>query len=233
MYVMESASAPRRPLDENLREMEHDLLGMGTMVEGMVAQAVESLVTLNADKAHEVMRRDDEVDKLDLDIEVRCIRMLALQQPAAGDLRTIGAAMKMIVDLERVGDLSVDIAKIGLKIDKEMGQADFIDLRRMARSAGRMLHDALQAYVRRDLALATAVCVMDDEVDEQYRDLRSEIHAYMVRHPDEVVSASWLLLAIHHIERIADHAANIAERVAFLITGRLEQLTPSHRSDAV
>jgi len=205
------------------------LLEMASIAELMVGQSVEALATLDTQLAMSVILRDDEVDQRDLSIEERCVRLLALQQPMAGDLRIIGTAMKMITDIERIGDLAVDVAKIALKIEHEYGQVGFIDLPRMANTARSMFRQALEAYVRKDLNLVREVCERDEEVDEQYRELRAQIFENMRAYPEMVVSDAWLLLAIHHVERIADHAVNIAERVNFMVTGDFKQLKSSNR----
>lgn len=228
---MESPNYARQGFAQEMSELEHDLLEMGSRAESMIGGAVASLVLLDSAHALEVIQRDDEIDERDLAIEAKCLRLLALQQPMASDLRVIGTAMKMITDIERVGDLAVDIAKIGLKIDKELGHTDYVDLPRIAGLAQAMFRGALEAFVRRDLDLVQSVCAQDDEVDNLYRELRGQIHEKMRTDPDQVVAASWMLLAIHHIERIADHAVNIAERVSFMVTGNLEQIARSHRSD--
>jgi phosphate transport system protein len=214
-----------------MQALEHDLLEMGSRAEFMVAEAVDALSRIDCALALQVVHRDDDIDTRELEIEHRCIRLLALQQPLATDLREIGTALKMITDIERIGDLAVDIAKIAMKIEKEFGTSDFIDLPSMSGIARKMLHDALEAFVRRDLDLVARVIAQDDEVDSLYRDLRRQIHETMRTDRDNVVAASWMLLAIHHVERIADHAVNIAERVSFMVTGQMEQLSPSHRSD--
>lgn len=198
---------------------------MGSRAEAMVSQAVDSLAKLDTSLAFEVIHRDDDIDARDLDIENRCLKLLALQQPMGSDLRVIGTVMKLIVDIERVGDLAVDVARITLKVDKELGDASFIDLPKMGTLARTMFRDALEAYVRRDLGLVQQVIEKDDQVDNLYRDLRGQIHERMRNHPDDVVSASWLLLAIHHLERIADHACNIVERVDFMVTGSTARMT--------
>lgn len=221
-------SLHRHSLAQQLEQLEQELLDMGARAEIMVGKAAESLTTLNPELAMDVIRSDDEVDLLDLDIEERCIRLFALQQPMAGDLRVIGTAMKMITDIERVGDLSVDIAKAGLKIEKELGDVRYIDFARIATIAREMLHTALEAFVKKDLDLVATVITKDDEVDAMYREIRGQIHDHMRHSPEDVVAASWLLLALHHIERVADHAVNIAERVSFMVTGRFEQLAKSH-----
>ena len=197
----------------------------------MVRMAIDALDRLDPEVAYEVIIRDDEIDERDIEIEARCLRLLALQHPMASDLRAVGTAMKMITDIERIGDLSVDIAKAALKIEKELGHTDYVDIPRIGGIACQMVRNSLEAYVRRDLEMVAMVCKEDDLVDQLYRDLRSQLHEKMKQDPAQVVSASWLLLAIHHIERIADHAVNIAERVSFLVTGKLQQLATSHRSD--
>ncbi len=227
---METGGHGRQAFASEIRELEHDLLDMGSRAESMLAQAVEAIVRVDSNLAFQVIKRDDEIDEREIAIENRCIRLLALQQPMASDLRAIGTALKMVTDIERVGDLSVDIAKIALKIEKEMGTSDLIDIPKIASVARAMLRDSMEAYVRRDLELVTKVCQMDDEVDDLFRQLRGQLHERMRTQPDDVVVASWLLLAIHHVERIADHAVNIAERVSFMVTGRLEQLAKSHQS---
>lgn len=223
----------RHAFAASLKDLEHDLLEMGSLAETMVAHAVEALVTLNPQQAMEVVYKDDEIDQRDIDIESRCIQLLALQHPMASDLRIVGTAMKMITDIERVGDLAVDIAKNALKIEKELGNTAYIDIPHMANLARQMFRTSLEAYVKRDLDLVRQVIEQDDQVDDAYRSLRNQIHDHMREEPDDVVAASWLLLAIHHIERIADHAVNIAERVSFMVTGRFEQLSPSHGPDSL
>lgn len=217
-------SHARHALSAEIQELEHDLLEMGSRAEAMVQQAVDCLSHMDTPTAMDVVHRDDEIDQLDLQIETHCLRLLALQQPMAGDLRVIGTIMKMITDIERIGDLSVDIAKISMKIEKEFGDSRFVDIPKMATIARAMLRESLEAFVRRDIELVRQIAAKDDEVDALYRELRGQIHEHMRSNPDSVVAASWLLLAIHHVERIADHAVNIAERVSFMVTGRLEQL---------
>lgn len=209
-----------------MAELEHDLLLMASRAERMVAHAAESLAGLDTNLAMSVILSDDEIDEYELNIEARCLRLLALQHPMGSDLRAVGTMMKMITDLERVGDLAVDIAKITLKVEKEYGEVNFIDLPKMANAARAMLTMAIESFVKRDEALVHQVCVNDEAVDDMYRELRGQIFHNMQTCPDMVVSDGWLLLAIHHVERIADHAVNIAERVNFMVTGRHEALQP-------
>lgn len=220
---MEQSNYARHALDEGLQSLEHDLLTMGARADRMIVNAIEALVALDSSMAREVILSDDEIDQLDIDIETRCIRLLALHQPIAKDLREVGTIMKMITDIERIADLAVDIAKIAMKVDKELGDVSFIDLRRMADAARTMFEQSLESFVKRDIAMVDLICHTDDKVDQLYRELRGQVHDRMKSDPENVVSASWMLLAIHHIERIADHAVNIAERVNFMVTGDLAQ----------
>jgi phosphate transport system protein len=231
--MVQSPSYARQAYNDEIRELEHDLLDMGSRAEQMVGQAVDAICTLNVQLAMSVILKDDEIDERDILIETRCLRLLALQQPMAGDLRVVGTAMKMITDIERVGDLAVDIAKIALKIEKEFGETGFIDIPRMAKEARSMFHEALEAYVQRDLQRVRDVCNKDETVDALYRELRTQIFADMRANPEQVVADGWLLLAIHHVERIADHAVNIAERVNFMVTGELKQLSTKGQTPQV
>jgi phosphate transport system protein len=221
----------RHHFDEEIEKLEHDVLDMASRAERMVGRAVDALQRLDLSLAREVLLADDEIDQLDLDIEAQCLRLLALQQPMARDLRIVGTAMKIITDIERIGDLAVDVAKIAMKVEAEGGDPSLIDLPKISKVARQMLQASLDAYVKKDVSKLEEIARMEDETDTLYRDLRGQVHNYMRTHPDQVVSASWLLLAVHHVERIADHALNIAERVGFMVTGELEQISASHRSD--
>ncbi len=222
----------RHVFQEDLKALEQDLIEMASLTEQMLANAVESLITLNESLALETIRFDDEIDRRDLEIEQHCLRILALQQPMAKDLRVVGTCMKAITDIERIGDLSVDVAKIALKLKACGGDPTIVDIPRMANLARKMLRESIEAFVKRDLETVYTVCRTDDEVDALYRELRGHLHEVMKKYPDKVVEASWLLLAIHHLERVADHATNIAERVFFMETGRLETLATSHKTDS-
>lgn len=223
-------SLSRQTFLDDLKTLEQQLVEMASLAEKSLALAVESLTKMDAAMAHEAIESDDEIDRIDLEIEHHCLRILALQQPMATDLRIVGTCMKMITDIERVGDLAVDIAKITLKLQAEMGDPSAIDIPRMATLARRMLRESTEAFVKRDLDRVTQVVEADEEMDSLFRDTRSQLHDLMRKHPDRVVEASWMLLAIHHLERVGDHATNIAERVYFMETGRLENLSAKLKS---
>lgn len=211
----------RQAFDREIQALEHDLLEMGSRAESMIAMAADALADVNVELARKVMRADDAIDAQDLAIESQCLRLLALHQPMASDLRLVGSVMKVITDIERIGDLAVDLAKITLKIDQELGSCSSIDIRRMAGVIRAMFREALVAFARRDLERIDAVAKMEDEVDGLYRELRGQIFEEMRSDNANVVASGWLLMAVHHLERMADHALNIAERVSFMVTGSL------------
>ncbi|MDI9639651.1 phosphate signaling complex protein PhoU [Kamptonema cortianum] len=228
---MEPIGAARKAYTAEKTELEQEVLEMVSRAESMFSRAVESLVNLDKSLAMQAIASDDEIDRQDIDIEQRCLRMLALQQPMGSDLREIGTVLKIITDIERIGDLSVDISKICLKIEAEMGSTDYVDLHRIATVARTMVIEGVQAFIRKDISGLQSVVTMEEVVDQLYRELRAQIHDYMRSHPEQVVAASWLLIAVHHIERVADHALNIAERVNFMVTGELRQLVRDQEDD--
>ena len=221
---MDAQQPARHAYSAQITELEQDVLEMASKADSMVGRATDALISLDTDAALAVVHSDNEIDRLDLEIEAKCLRILALQQPMGSDLREIGAVMKIVTDLERIGDLAVDLAKSGMKIEKEMGEAGYVDMRRISNVARQMIRSALQAFIRRDGSHLSEVEELEEQVDSMYRDLRNQIHDYMRHRPDQVVAASWMLLAVHHIERVADHAVNIAERVGFMVTGELKLL---------
>lgn len=221
---METPNYARQNFDRELEELEHELLEMASAVEKMMGDASGALLKLDPDLAFATIQQDDHIDALELDIESRCMKIIGLQNPAGADLRKVSACLKIITDLERCADLAVDLAKAALKIDKEAGRSDIIDLGKFATLCRKMLHESIEAYVRRDLVRVEQVAVMEDEADGIYRELRAQVFLLMRRDPDFVVAHGWLFLAIHHLERIADHSVNIAERVHYMVTGELKQL---------
>ncbi|MGO8670546.1 MAG: phosphate signaling complex protein PhoU [Capsulimonadaceae bacterium] len=222
----------RTHYEEELDKLRHLLLKMGSHVDQMVAQAMEALTQQDIALAESVMRMDDIVDNLDVQIESQCMVLIALQQPMARDLRLIGTALKVITDLERIGDHAVDIAKVARKLARDSFYKPLVDLPRMNTLVRGMLHDALAAFVAHDLSLVDRVVRADDEVDDLFHQLRSELHATMERNSSLVVQASYLLFVAHYLERIADHIVNIAERVYYVETSSLVQLAKSHKAAA-
>jgi phosphate transport system protein len=202
---------------------------MGSQVDHMVAQSIQSLIGQDVHTAETVIEADDIVDGMDLQIERECMRLIALQQPLASDLRLIGTMLKVITDIERIGDHAVDIAKIARKLARDTFYKPLVDIPKMADNVREMLRDALSAFVNHDLDRVYAVVQADDVVDDQFHQIRDELHAVMGSDPSRVVQASYLLFVAHALERIADHAVNIAERIHYVETGSLSQLAKNHK----
>jgi len=215
----------RQAFDTQLRDLEQDLLRMGSYVEEMENQAVRALLSRDAVLAQKVIDEDDVVDDLDLSIETRCMRLLALQQPMAKDLRTIGTFLKAITDLERIGDYSVDIARIALRLVDHPGALPRVDLAGMSEAVNAMNRHTLRAFVDRDLEAVWRICKEEDDVvDHAYHQMVDELLELMRQEPNQVVPAAYFILAARSLERIADHLTNVAERIQYMETGVLEEL---------
>jgi phosphate transport system protein len=219
----------RQSFDDQLRLLEGELLEMGSLVRDMLDKSVHALGAQDRELAASVVALDDRADEMDLAIEHRCITLMAAQQPLARDLRTIVTALKLITDLERIGDFAVDVAKTVLAWTGPH-PPQVVDLTRLGALAGQMVCDCMDAFVRRDLELVRKVCQDDDAVDDLYDTLVNDLLQHAERSPECVRSASALILVCRYLERAADHAVNVAERVHYLETGRLEQLAASHRA---
>lgn len=211
----------RQRFDGELEELRARLLEMGAVTEEIVRDAIIALTTQNMALAATIIPRDDAVDRMDLEIEAMCLRLMARQQPLAADLRLVGTALKVITDIERIGDHAVDIAKVSQRMGREMLYKPLVDIPRMGEMARAMLHDAMEAFIHHDLRLVEYVLHSDDAVDALYARMRKELQEVMQRDPTSVMQASHLLFVAHYIERMCDHCCNIAERVAFMETGRL------------
>ena len=204
---------------------------MGSYVTDMLERAMQALVRQDVAIANEVVRMDDEADRMDLAIEQRCIKLLALQQPMSRDLRLISTALKIVTDLERVGDYSVDIAKTARRLADEPFLKPLVDIPKMGEICVWMIREALNAYVHRDLELVQKVVLRDDEVDALYDQVFTDLLAHMERDPKVIRQGTWLLHIARFLERIADHIVNVAERVYYMETGELKQLARSHKSE--
>ncbi len=226
------ATMTRTQFEAELQNLRGKLLEMCSVADSMVAMAMEALTELDVQLAEEVIKTDDNVDAMDISIETECIRLIALQQPIARDLRLIGTAFKVITDIERIGDHAVCIAKVARDLAKDSFYKPLVDLPRMAQSVRTMLTEVLTAFVNHDLELADKVITADDEVDDIYRKIKAQLFAAMKRDPDAVIQASQFLFVAHYLERIADHTVNIAERVHYVETGDLIQLVKSHQSNS-
>ncbi len=218
----------RETFEAQIGEVEKKVCRLASFTSEMLARAMQSLVKQDAELADQVIAEDDVADDLDLEIEQDCMRLLALQQPMAKDLRMLGTTLKIIADLERVGDYAVDIARSAKVLTGEPYFKPLEDIPRMAELAQEMVRDAAEAFVNRDLELVRRVVEQDDEVDRIWYRLLDELVAHMRRDPDLVLQATHLLLVARYLERIADHVVNVAERVSYMETGRFEDLALSH-----
>lgn len=218
---MSMTSGYRQAFHEDLKALEQELIEMASLSEGQVADSVEALLNLNIELAEQVIKNDDLIDVRDMEIEQHCLRILALQQPMAKDLRTVGVIMKMTTDVERIGDLGTDIASIAIKLSRLMVDSIPIDIAKMGALARKMFRESIEAFVKRNLETVDMVVRSDDEMDQLFRDYRKQIVELMKKYPDRFEEASFLLMVVMHLERIADHAVNIAERVFFMETAKL------------
>jgi phosphate transport system protein len=209
-----------RHFDQDLDRVRHMLLKMAGLVEGMVARATQALLDRNNDAATAVIAGDAEVDQLEIDIDEAAQSLLGRKQPVSVDLRFLVAVMKINGDLERIGDSAVNIAQSVLQLNEHPPLKPYIDLPRMSQLVQSMVRQSLDAFVNKDTALATEVCRSDDGVDGLYKQIFRELLTYMIEDPKTVTRALHLLLLARNLERIADHATNIAEDVIYYVEGR-------------
>jgi len=209
----------RRGFHGDLEILQQDLLRMGALVEESIFKAIRALTDQNEVLAEEVLLGDDVIDEMEIDIETRSLRLIALQQPMAGDLRILGTTLKAVTDLERMADHSVDIAKVVLRMNKQPWVKPLIDIPRMAHTVEEMVRDSLTAFIRRDVALADTLAARDDEVDGLYGQIFRELLSLMISTPVAVEQATQLLMVAQNLERVGDHATNIGEWVIYMVDG--------------
>jgi len=194
---------------------------MGALVEEQIERAIRSLVERDTELASRVIERDKLVNRFDVEIDETCIRLLALQAPAARDLRFVTTAMKISTELERMSDLAENICERVIELNEEPQLKPYIDIPRMANRAMQMVREALDAFVRSDAALARKVCADDDFVDDLTHQLFRELLSFMVENPATITRAIRLTFIGKYIERIADHATNVAELVIYMVEGKI------------
>jgi len=205
---------------EELTELKERLLVMGGLAEERLGTAIRALVGRDASLIERVASGDEPLNVLHIEVDERCFKLLALRQPVAVDLRAIVAAVKINTDLERVGDLAVNIAQAAGRYLDHPPVKPLVDLPRMADIAQRMLREALDSYVRRDTDLAQAVLAQDDDLDALKTQVFRELLTYMFQDPGTIAPSLELILVSRHLERIGDHATNIAEDVIFMVSAR-------------
>ncbi len=210
-----------------LRELEAlktDVIRMAAMAGGAIREAVEALRDRDVARAERVIADDDRIDAMHLDLENRCMRLLALQQPMASDLRTIAAVFAITIDLERMADHAEGISKAARRLADQPLLKPLIDIPRMEELVQQMLRDSMDALLRQDASLAESMAKSDDEIDALRSQVFRELLTYMLSDPRTTPRALELLLVAQHLERAADHVTNIGERVIYMVTGELREL---------
>jgi phosphate transport system protein len=215
----------QRHFHEEIETLKQTLLAMGGLVEDQIRHVMRALVERDDALAQEVIERDQQVNAYDLEVDETCVSLLALHQPAAGDLRFITTAMKIVTDLERMGDQAVNIAQRVLELNREQQLKPYIDLPRMAERAQRMVKESLDAFVARDTELARRVCAQDAEVDALKEQIFRELLTFMMEDARTIPRAIRLILISRFLERLADHATNIAEMVIYLVDAKMVRHT--------
>ncbi len=215
----------QRHFHEELEVLKQMLLAMGGLVEDQIHRVMRALIERDDALAQEVIERDRRVNAMDVEVDEKCVELLALHQPAAGDLRFITTTMKIVTDLERIGDQAVNIAQRAIELNREPQLKPYIDLPRMAEKAGRMVKESLDAFVNRDTALARRVCAEDEAVDALKEQVFRELLTFMMEDARTIPRAIRLILISRFLERVADHATNIAEMVIYLVEGKMVRHT--------
>ena len=210
----------RNRFDRQLEELNNGLIHMGCLIEQAIETAVDGLVQQDIDKAKRAMEYEEEINHAEREIEALCLKLLLQQQPVASDLRQISAALKMITDMERIGDHATDISELTIWLAKQPHRINMGHIRQMAKETIVMVIQSLEAYVNKEMERAKAVIARDDVVDELFLTVKKDILLILRENVEYGEQAEDLLMAAKYFERIGDHAVNIAEWVIFSITGR-------------
>ena len=211
----------QRHFDQELLDLKEKILRMGILVEEQVQGALRALIERDSDLARKIIANDRQVNTLDVEVDEDCLRLLALQQPAARDLRFITTAMKISTELERISDLAENICERAIELNEEPQLKPYIDIPRMANWSLRMVKEALDAFVNQDATLARKVCTDDDFVDDLTHQLFRELLSFMLENPQTITRAIRITFISKYLERIADHATNVAELVVYMVEGKI------------
>ncbi|MBC5733039.1 MULTISPECIES: phosphate signaling complex protein PhoU [Lawsonibacter] len=211
----------RKTFDAELQELNYEMINMSAAAEDAIDVVTESLSSSDDAAAKAAIEMTRSMDQMERDIENRCLRLLLQQQPVARDLRTISAALKMVTDLQRIGDQCANIAEISLLLQQQKQDRTLLDIRTMSQKASVMVKRSIFAYVNRDDEAARAVIALDDEIDEFFRTIKGELVELIVENREAADQAIDLIIIAKYLERIADHAVNIAQWAIFCVTGAL------------
>jgi phosphate transport system protein len=212
---------PQRHFDEELAELKTKLVSMASLTEDQIDKALAALVQRNSALAFRVIEQDHKVNAYDVEIDEDCIGLLALHQPAARDLRLVTTAMKISTELERISDLAENVCERTIELNEEPQLKPYIDIPRMGNLARIMVKESIDAFVKDDSALARKVLADDDLVDELMEQIFRELLSFMIEDPQTISRAIRLSFIAKYIERVADHATNIAELVVYLVEGKI------------
>jgi phosphate transport system protein len=215
----QSAAHTDKAFESDLRLVREKLLAMGAMVEEQIAKSMRSLTDRDSDLGEQVKEGDIEVNRLEIDIDELCRKILALRQPAASDLRLITTALKIVTDLERIGDLAVNIAERAMDLNQAPPLAAYVDLPRLAELSQEQVKKSLDAFVRADPESAEEVLAADDHLDDLFVKIFNELLAFMMEDSRNIRRATSLVSICKHLERIGDHAVNVAEMVIYMVRG--------------
>ncbi|MBN1855901.1 MAG: phosphate signaling complex protein PhoU [Dehalococcoidia bacterium] len=219
---------PRESYYQHLRELQDELLVLGSMVEKAIARSVTALKDRDLDLARRIVVEDSVIDAKSEEIEERCVQLIVTQQPVAGDLRLIISIVRIVDNLERIGDHAEGIAKIAIMIGDEPPLKPLIDIPRMADKSRDMLRRSLDAFVNRDAETAVAICDEDDIVDALYDQVNRELLMFMIEDPKTITRATRLIWVAHNLERCADRVTNICERTVYTVTGKVTSVKSSN-----
>ena len=217
----------RSEFHKKLKEIQDDVLAMGSMVSKAILRSIDALKTRDIEMARLLIADDQKVNQKRFEIEEKCIELIATQQPMASDLRTIVAVLNIITELERIGDYAVGIARIVILIGNEPPLKPLIDIPRMAEKTVDMLSRSLDAFINRDPDAARKISAEDDLIDNLYDQVYRELLIFMMEDPKTITRATRLMWVAHNLERGADRVTNICERAVFLITGKMEEIGAS------
>jgi phosphate transport system protein len=217
----------RAVFHRKLREIQDDILAMGSMVSKAMLRSIEALKNRDLELAHKIIADDRKINGKRFEIEEKCVQLIATQQPMATDLRTIIAILNITTEIERIGDYSVGIARIVIMIGDEPPLKPLIDIPRMAEQSVDMLRRSLDAFMKRDAEVAKRIAAEDDLVDHLYDQVFRELLILMAEDPKTITRATRLIWVAHNLERAADRVTNICERVVFIVTGKMEEIGAS------
>ena len=217
----------RTAFHKRLREIQDDVLAMGSMVSKAMLHSIDALKNRELELAHQIVTDDKKINQKRFEIEEKCIELIATQQPMASDLRIILAVLNIVSEVERIGDYAEGIAKIAIMIGDEPPLKPLIDIPRMAEQTVDMLRRSLDAFVNRDAETAKKISAEDDIIDQLYDQVFRELLVFMAEDPKTITRATRLIWVAHNLERAADRVTNICERVVFVVTGKMEEIGAS------